>query len=487
MKGGKEVAWKQRIGNYEESLFDRLGEQRLWITIQDFIDQTVMDTTEMDSTDSVSDTIPVSLLKTFKSLTPGKKFQIAKDLAKPQNTQYHKDGTLSIQVTEREANELIGVRTVGSVKISITKNRFKNRVRGVIKNDVIKSSPKEEIIEDLEEYGATGAYIIEKPLRDSNDKIIRKDQKIQFGATGSAVITFEKEQLPPYVILFGLRLEVTQYIPDAMQCRKCYNYGHTKKWCKEAVPICGWCSIKSHTEDGQKCENKPKCRHCDEGHDNHANFDKQCPMYVREKNLAEIREINKVPQWKAVEILDGKAAAGKNTKCSWAETINRAEACNSPPNSSIDDRLNKLLAESATEGQRVNKLTAVVETWGNRLTQIENTLQTLMETITNSLLNKSSEISPHHGIDNTNTNLLDTIPHQSGQNLSSLLQSLAGQKSAFSTPTRSYKDQMMNSDARPPKRETTQLDQQINKKTKVKSVEAPDRGPPPDPGDVSKQ
>ena len=86
------------------------------------------------------------------------------------------------------------------------------------------------------------------------------------------------------------------------------------KYCPAKVKICGWCAGLAHTNPGERCDQNPKCIHCDQDN-NHASFNKDCPQFTKEKELAQIREDEKVPHWKAAEILQkrlGKSAKSTN-------------------------------------------------------------------------------------------------------------------------------------------------------------------------------
>ena len=161
-------AWKRRIGDYDEHLFDKLGEARMWVNVGDrkkTVAPTIDDENRADTPGSATSDITVSTdsseshnKPSFNSLTPGKKFKLIKTISKPQNTQYNKDGTISLLISTKEANNLIGDRAIvdpviGNFEVIVTNNTYKNRVRGIIRHEVISNSPKEEIIESLEEFG----------------------------------------------------------------------------------------------------------------------------------------------------------------------------------------------------------------------------------------------------------------------------------------------------------------------------------------------
>ena len=247
----------------------------------------------------------------FQSLTPGKKFRLVKTLGvNPQNTMYNRDGSLAIQITKDEATTILPVTKIDNFKVDIAKHEFKNYVRGVISNDIIRLSPEQEIKDGLTQDNCVKVVKKHRPSRDNQDNIIRdKQNKVVLEPSPKATITIESETLPEYVNLFGVNIPVKQFEPEPYQCNRCYNFGQCIKWengkrennCKQVVEICGWCAEKSHKERNEKCTKKAKCVNCDS---EHPSFSKDCPAYKREKRILLIKEIDKVPYPRAREIVE---------------------------------------------------------------------------------------------------------------------------------------------------------------------------------------
>ena len=250
--------------------------------------------------------------KTFQSLTPGSKYKLVKEITTPQNTSYNKDGTISIQVNRHEANQLLQITEISSIKVSITKHPHRNNIRGVISNDIIRQSPVEEIQEGLVSENCVHVRKEMQPKRDRDDKILRdKENKVILEPTKKAIITLESENLPREVSLFGVSIPVTQFEPEPFQCKRCYKFGQCQKYtngkrennCRltESEELCGWCGEPKHKENREKCTNNAKCQNC---MGEHSSWNKRCPVYIREKETLKIKEIQKVPYPKAKAILE---------------------------------------------------------------------------------------------------------------------------------------------------------------------------------------
>ena len=332
MKKQKWESWKQRIGieeldTYEPDIWDRLGGSRLWITISASDEDTEMETEDSDEGQGNHEPRKPN----FNQLSPGKKFKLIKQIAKPQNTIYQKNGAVAIQVTETEAEQLLTlteiVTEIKAFKVKIEKHPFKNRVRGEIKNFVTIESTADELVEGLSEYGCVSVYKQEKPKRDTNDRLVKnREGNLIFVPSGKVVITLEKEVLPSSVNLFGLNIPVTQHEPDPLRCKNCFDYKHTKNYCpQQTIPICGWCSGRRHTERGERCENEAKCRHCEEGSNNHSNLDKNCPKWIKEKEIAKVKEIRKTNYFEAKKIVEQRVSQKVSSESEWEKKLNNKD------------------------------------------------------------------------------------------------------------------------------------------------------------------
>ena len=288
-----------RPPNSSNDIWDQLAEPRLWLNITGMADS------EMD-TDSKPEE------QAFNLLTPGKKYNLISAIVTPQQINYLKNGSVNIQVKLNESTELLTQNNIGSFNVKIEKHAFKNRVRGEIQSHIVALSPTDELEAGLASQGVIGVRKLEKPKRDSADKVVRDNEnKIVFVPNGKAILTFEKESLPFEVNVFGEIHTVEQHEPDPYQCKACFDYGHLKKQCKSAVPICGWCSQKVHTKPGERCNNQPKCRHDDQ---NHPSFSKDCPTYIKEKEINLISELRKISYREARRVLEGRTSSKTNYK-----------------------------------------------------------------------------------------------------------------------------------------------------------------------------
>ena len=419
-----------------------------------------MDTdTSTESTDTSTEPTAKSteqVSNSFNKLTPGKKFKLlGKLVGKIDNVQYHKEGTVSIQIASKDAEGLLGDKEIDDYKLNISKNYFKNRVRGLIQHQVVLDSPKEEITENLESFGVLETSIKEKPKRDENDKVVREDNKIVFVPSHTAILSFEREALPKFVVLFGLSVPVYPYYPDPIQCKQCFDYGHTTKKCLSKIKLCGWCSQLQHVERGEKCGNEAKCKHCSEdgGENKHSNFNKECPKYVREEKIAKLKETNKLNYWEAAKIVDGKDSGNMRAKTMaqniFPNSTNRSTEETIEKNNDLwHEKLNKICGSFEESMQENNqkwnqKLTQMSEMLTNTMTRVieqmkEEMIPIIMRTVYNTIPSTLPIAQQQH----SDTPSSDMEPRT---NISDLIQP----QCSFTAPVKNYTNYMLGASGAP--------------------------------------
>jgi hypothetical protein len=113
---------------------------------------------------------------------------------------------------------------------------------------------------------------------------------------------------PPHLRITGEHLLTTvyPYKENPLQCRKCFQYGHSKARCSDTTPTCGRCSEKHWTQECEKVfdeEHVQKCPNC-EGE--HRAGHKSCPNRQYEDHVLEIQQTRKVGKKEARLLIEGK-------------------------------------------------------------------------------------------------------------------------------------------------------------------------------------
>ena len=380
--GERGEAWRRRLGDHDPQLFDKHGADRMWLTIKGVEE-------EMDQGSGNDEDNPGEQ-KSFNTLRPAQKFTlIRKVIKKPLNFYYSKGGSVEILIFADKADEIMKITEIGDFKVTIEKHSFKNYIKGTIKHPVISKSSKEEIIEGLSNSKVVDVYVKQTPARNKDGKVIRdNDGNVQLVPTDVAEVKFELENIPPQVELFGLILEVYPYEAEAVQCRTCFLFSHTSKWCNNKdTPVCYWCSQNTHTRKGERCTNEPHCRNCPTGQNKHANISKDCPMRKVEKEIQNIKIGNKCSYYEAKNIYKGKI----NSYAKPTRAIHSYAAVTDADRNEKEKRASeKIWQERLEENNKQwgEKMKRVEDRFNNKLIEINQMIKQTVEAAVQAMLNQ---------------------------------------------------------------------------------------------------
>ena len=122
--------------------------------------------------------------------------------------------------------------------------------------------------------------------------------------THTLFLTFSKPDLPKELSIGYLKVKVSLYVRDPLQCYNCFKFGHPKHKCKATKVVCGKCGYDAH--EGS-CPHPPKCSNCK---GDHPPTSKKCPTFVYNKNIKTLMAENKIgfnEAKKLVEASEGSA------------------------------------------------------------------------------------------------------------------------------------------------------------------------------------
>ena len=184
------------------------------------------------------------------------------------------EDTFVIEVASlEESRKMSTLRKIDDHEVNVQVNNNQNLQKGLIYiqgYDLLEFDDyKTELINENNLAGAEHATWI--TTRDSRTQVI--------------IVTF-KEDLPKYMDIPGetMRTVVHEYKRLPNHCKKCLNYGHSKKVCREDEPKCLNCTSREHTFP--PCSEMPQCLHCSQ---QHRTGDKRCQQYKVEEEILAIQ------------------------------------------------------------------------------------------------------------------------------------------------------------------------------------------------------
>ncbi|XP_055689840.1 uncharacterized protein LOC129793681 [Lutzomyia longipalpis] len=189
--------------------------------------------------------------------------------------------------------KILDIKEIRSVPVKVSEHPILNQSRGVIKCKEICSCNMEELLNDLKDQNVVKIKEIKRHMTDAEHaKCLQEKRKPSRMHTGSFVVTFSTPVLPPVLNIGYLKPEVKLYIPRPLRCFRCLRLGHTIESCKEKQP-------------GKK--KAQKCVNCSGDHES---WSKQCPEYVKECTVLQLKAENGVPYRMAKVFVDFAGGVG---------------------------------------------------------------------------------------------------------------------------------------------------------------------------------
>jgi hypothetical protein len=200
-----------------------------------------------------------------------------------------RSGQILIEVDKKShANNLLQSTMIVDVPIRISSHKSLNYKKGIIRSRDLKGCSDEEI---LKSDGAKQQGITDV----KRFKIKKKGEIID---TNTFLITFGLPTLPKYIKLAYLHLPVEIHIPNPMRCFVCQRFGHHRYNCRRK-PTCARCGTEGHEDTS--CEATPCCVNCGEAHNA---YSKDCPRWIKEKEIQRIKSTMNVSFLEARKIVE---------------------------------------------------------------------------------------------------------------------------------------------------------------------------------------
>ena len=202
-----------------------------------------------------------------------------------------KSGDLIIEAESKNQIEgLCSIRNVVEIPVNVIMVHTYNTVRGVIYEPSLCVMQEREIVEALGRQNVVNARFINKG-----------PNKVR---TPLVILTFEGTILP-YEVKCGYRnVKVEEYIPPPMRCYKCNGFGHTTVTCINEM-TCVKCGGNHKRENCSS--DQVKCTNC--GSSEHEVLDRSCPAFKREKEIIEIKCVEKTSYYVAKKKWEQKSYA----------------------------------------------------------------------------------------------------------------------------------------------------------------------------------
>jgi hypothetical protein len=254
--------------------------------IPGLFDKTIHVNTIHDLENSFADSVPTFFLitrtepeMTFKTVSP---FKISRFLdqckLKLKSVKRLRDGSLLIESGAKESSEkLTKINLLGTFPVSVSPHTTLNSSRGVVYSHDLMGLEEQEIKEELKLQ-----HVIDvKPILTRKDNILKRSPL--------HILTFDTTSIPNFIFAGFVRIPVRPHIPNPLRCLNCQRFGHGQQTCKK-THVCGQCG-KSEVHEGAPCDQDVQCANCSAPH---TSWSRDCPIWKKEKKIAEIKTLEKL-------------------------------------------------------------------------------------------------------------------------------------------------------------------------------------------------
>ena len=179
---------------------------------------------------------------------------------------------LLVEVSRKgQAESLLKVKEFFNIPAKCSPHSTLNTSKGVVRCPDLDGTSEEEIAREL------------KPQNVSHVKrviITKEGKKVN---TNTYIVTFSTPVLPTTLRIGYMRVKVDLYIPNPMQCYRCFKFGHNEIYCTNPV-ICRRCSTAHQNKDA--CSLPPLCSNCK---GDHYATSRTCPKWQFEKEVLRVK------------------------------------------------------------------------------------------------------------------------------------------------------------------------------------------------------
>jgi Zn finger protein HypA/HybF involved in hydrogenase expression/regulator of replication initiation timing len=217
----------------------------------------------------------VDTTETFHDVSPFEtQHGIRYHIGTPKHVKKLRDGSLLLEVSSDDMTQkMLKLRSFGSeFPLCVEPHKTLNSSKGVIFCPELMDMQEQEILSELREQNVSEI----KRIHTRKDGVLKPSPLL--------ILTFKTTILPDHIFVGYIRVDVRRHVPNPMRCLNCQKYGHIQTNCKNSF-VCPKCG-KSDAHVDKPCDEKASCINCG---DNHPAWSRECPVWMREKKVMEIK------------------------------------------------------------------------------------------------------------------------------------------------------------------------------------------------------
>lgn len=181
-------------------------------------------------------------------------------------------GSILVEVSSfSQASTISKLDNFADIPVKVTPHRTLNSSRGLIRCRDLRDCEEKEVLDELQAQ------------RVSAVKHIISTRNGKKEPTNTFVLTFDTPDLPKFVKVGYLRVEVEPYIPNPLRCFSCQKFGHGKATCKRPL-VCARCGQEGHED--KDCSSPYKCANCSGAH---PAYSRDCPQWRHQVCVTKVK------------------------------------------------------------------------------------------------------------------------------------------------------------------------------------------------------
>ena len=231
--------------------------------------------------------------KNQRPLTKVSPFVIQKGLqgiiGTPKSVKKLKSGALLLEVSKKQQSDsLLKLKDLAGIPVIGKTHYGLNQSKGILfdRDHDLDGIPEQEIQKELEPQGVV------------NVKRFTKKRNENIEPTNTYLLSFGMPTLPKNIKVGFYQMKIETFVPNPLRCFKCQRFGHGQTNCKGSE-TCFRCGEEGH--DGKNCHKEHKCKNCK---GEHMASSKQCPMWIKEKEIQKVKVEKRVTYHEAKKLVN---------------------------------------------------------------------------------------------------------------------------------------------------------------------------------------
>ncbi|XP_023317041.1 uncharacterized protein LOC111694182 [Trichogramma pretiosum] len=190
-----------------------------------------------------------------------------------------------IFLNREQANDLANNKSLRNYNLEAYVPGFRKSRKGIIRGIDVDFS-EDEILEGVKGLNTINILDVRRLISKVKNET---DKEKKWVPTRSVVLSFEGQNLPGYIYIWGVRAKVEPYVQNVMQCYNCLKFGHITKTCR-GKSVCFNCGELQHPN--LPCQTTtPRCANCKADDSlspdeiNHVSISSKCPKMIEQKKI----------------------------------------------------------------------------------------------------------------------------------------------------------------------------------------------------------